>query len=88
MQAQGCRFKSDWFHQVGYRFKSVLIHQSFAPMAELADAPDSKSGSFGSPGSNPGGSTKNNQLVRDKRFESSLVVHFIAGWCTSCIFGS
>lgn len=48
-------------------------------MAELADAPDSKSGSFGSPGSNPGGSTNDNQLARDKRFESSLVVDLLRG---------
>ena len=48
-------------------------------MAELADAPDSKSGSFGSPGSNPGGSTNSNRVVRDKRFESSLVFWFLRG---------
>lgn len=60
-------FESLILHQMDFvinparRGLSVQVRfdpQSLAPVVELADTPDSKSGSFGSPGSNPGGSTK------------------------------
>ena len=50
MELFSCRFEKD-------RYDRAHAYYDIAPVVELVDAPDSKSGSFGSAGSSPAGGT-------------------------------